>query len=347
MRKPRVTSIGAGYYHVYSRLAGGRFLLTDPEKSCLLGYIRRAAMFSGVTLFTFGIMDNHFHLLIHVEAPRHVPDEELRTKVACLYGADKADKVFSKWKVWEDAGRSCDVEKDRARYRARMFDLSQFVKTFKESFTKDYNKRNEFVNSPWGSRFESVLVEGAAAALLRVAAYIDLSPVRAGVVKNPAAAPWTGFGATMHNDLDARDGLVSLFIHAYGVGKVKWDEAIGAYESVLDGKIEADFAIYAEKRPERKTGNPHFDVGKVKAAIAEGRRLSDFELLRCRVKFFTAGGVLGSSNFIQRLKTSIDSEDLAPHTLDAYSKSGLCIGRRIRRKGIVSIPLPPDAKQAS
>ena len=49
----------------------------------------------------------------------------------------------------------------------------------------------------WEDRFRSVLVEGAGLALATMAAYIDLNPVRAGMVEDPKDYRWSGYGAAM------------------------------------------------------------------------------------------------------------------------------------------------------
>ena len=77
MRRPRVKVEGEGFYHVVSRIAGRRFLLDETEKGTLLGMIRAAAAFSGVEVYTFAVMSNHFHLLVRVPRRRAVEEKEL------------------------------------------------------------------------------------------------------------------------------------------------------------------------------------------------------------------------------------------------------------------------------
>ncbi|MCH8473959.1 MAG: hypothetical protein LAT55_01880, partial [Opitutales bacterium] len=49
----------------------------------------------------------------------------------------------------------------------------------------------------WSEKFKSVLVEGRANALKVVAAYIDLNPVRAGLVKDPGKYAYSGYGESV------------------------------------------------------------------------------------------------------------------------------------------------------
>jgi hypothetical protein len=54
-------------------------------------------------------------------------------------------------------------------------------------------RRHERRGTPWMERFKSVLVEDGEA-LRTMALYIDLNPVRAGLVADPKDDFWTGYG---------------------------------------------------------------------------------------------------------------------------------------------------------
>ena len=74
MRMRRMLSGGEGYYHVISRITGQQFLMNAEEKDVLMRSMFNVAIFSGVEILTFALMDNHFHLLVKV--PRaHEVDE--------------------------------------------------------------------------------------------------------------------------------------------------------------------------------------------------------------------------------------------------------------------------------
>ena len=85
MRRPRVKVEGEGFYHVVSRIGGRRFLIDEAEKGILLSMIRAAAVFSGVELYTYAVMSNHFHLLVRVPRKQEVSDKELLRRMEALY----------------------------------------------------------------------------------------------------------------------------------------------------------------------------------------------------------------------------------------------------------------------
>ncbi len=72
----------------------------------------------------------------------------------------------------------------RSRLLARMHDVSEFMKSLKQRYTIWYNQNHDRYWTLWSERFKSTLVEDRGAALLFTAAYIDLNPVRAGMVES-------------------------------------------------------------------------------------------------------------------------------------------------------------------
>ena len=77
------------------------------------------------------------------------------------------------------------AEEMRTKLLSRMGDVSVFMKELKQRFSIWYNKSHRRYETLWAERFKSVLVEGSRSALRTVAAYIDLNPVRAGLVEDP------------------------------------------------------------------------------------------------------------------------------------------------------------------
>ena len=68
------------------------------------------------------------------------------------------------------------------------------MKQVKERFSRWYNKKHSRRGTLWLARFTSVFVENGEA-LQTMAAYIDLNPVRAGMVTDPANYSWSSYRA--------------------------------------------------------------------------------------------------------------------------------------------------------
>ena len=294
MRRPRVKVEGEGFYHVVSRIAGRRFLIDEAEKGVLLGMIRAAAAFSGVEVYSFAIMSNHFHLLVRVPKKTDVSDKDLESRMLALYGPGKFEKILAKWARWTRLHQNGRVEEEKARLRARMFDLSQFCKTFKEAYTQDYNKRHENTGSIWEGRFKSILLEGSFRALMTVSGYIHLNPVRATVAERPEESKWTGYGAGCHGSATARAGLRAMVARAYGAKakNVEWEEAKAACASAMAGES-------TDAQPDRIVVREN-DAVETDDKGRPVRAGSMRALLMRRSAGFVQGGALGTDRFLRR-----------------------------------------------
>lgn len=270
-----------------SRIVRREFWLDDEEKKILLESIRCAATFCGVEIYTYALMDNHFHLLIRVPAKRVVDDDELRQRMTALYGKERTDAQFAIWALWARSGRSERADAEKMRLKARMHDLSQFCKTFKQRYTQSYNRRHDIAGAGtiWGSRFQSVLLEGSDGVLMSVAAYIHMNPIRAGIISSPDNSPWTGFGAACRGDATARAGLVALAARLFGTRL--WKHARKACLNAIEGRIGSPAAALPAKPPSSTPA----DSPPLKA------------LLRKCCPDFSRGGALGTPEFLGRLST--------------------------------------------
>jgi putative transposase len=89
--------------------------------------------------------------------------------------------------------------------------VSVFMQELKKRFTWWYNKRVGRKGPLWEDRFKSVLVENDETVLLTMAAYIDLNPVHAGLVKDPKDYRWSGYGEAVAGNKARRVGLMRGF----------------------------------------------------------------------------------------------------------------------------------------
>ena len=294
MRRPRVKAEGEGFYHVVSRIAGRRFLIDEAEKRVLLGMIRAAAIFSGVELYTYAVMSNHFHLLIRVPRRQEVSDKELLRRMEALYGTPKFLKVLEKWEKWTAKKQEGRVEEEKARLRARMYDLSQFCKTFKETYSQDYNRRHDNTGSIWEGRFKSILLEGSWRTLMTVAGYIHLNPVRAEIVEQAEAATNAGYGAACQGDTRAQVGLMALVKKVYGVKETSWAQSRRTCAEVIAGAVGRRDGPISDFRSPISDFKFGFSGGD--SAVAG----SMWSLLGRRVAGFLHGGMLGGEAFLKR-----------------------------------------------
>jgi hypothetical protein len=75
-------------------------------------------------------------------------------------------------------------EEEWERYRKRLFDVSEFMRNVQGMYARWYNRTYKRRGRLWGDRFKSVLL-GDERAVLECVLYVELNPVRAGLVDRP------------------------------------------------------------------------------------------------------------------------------------------------------------------
>ena len=192
-RPARVKKIsnGVAYYHLISRTNDRRFLFSKGRiKTQLVDALKRSAAFSGVQIDAYVAMDNHFHVICKVvRSDEPITEDELLRRIAVLKGEQAAENLAVQWKKLREAGSGSAVDDAQDRLRSRMNDISEFMKTFKETFNIWYKREHKYTGTIWSGRFTSTLVEGGSyrATCMR---YVYLNPVRAGIVAHAADYAW-------------------------------------------------------------------------------------------------------------------------------------------------------------
>ena len=191
-RRIKSEATGVAYYHLMSRTNDRRFLFDRGRvKTQLVDALKRAAAFSGIEIDAYVAMDNHFHVVCKVERrDEPIAEDEILRRVAALKGEKAAEELASHWKELREIGMDSSVAAAQDRLRARMGDISEFMKTFKEAFNAWYKRERKYTGSIWSGRFTSTVVEGGRyrATCMR---YVYLNPVRAGIVSRAADYAWS------------------------------------------------------------------------------------------------------------------------------------------------------------
>ncbi|WP_325099513.1 transposase, partial [Persicirhabdus sediminis] len=203
-------------YHCISRVVDRRFILGDAERELFVGLMRNCETFYGVKILSYCVMSNHFHLLVEVpkEGEVEISDDEFLRRVKALYSASyyaEVKQIFNNLleTTSQDAeGNPSRVAADnfKRQYTSRMHDLGNFMKSLKQRFSRWYNRHNNRDGYLWSGRYTSVLVQAGYVARI-MSTYIDLNPVRAGMVEKPEAYRWCSYGAALAGDKRARRGL--------------------------------------------------------------------------------------------------------------------------------------------
>jgi len=333
MRGARIKEEGPGYYHIISRVVDRRMVFDDNEKERFCKIMRAAEAFSGVEILTHSTLSNHFHILAHVPERTEVSDELLVSRLRHHYRRPKVLGIAAKLAELRGDGLHEEADALKAGYTYRMYDLSEFAKTLKQRVSMSYNRRHHRKGTLWEERFKSVLIEGNADALSKVASYIDLNAVRAGIVNDPKDYRFCGYGEANAGSKRARAGLCHVMRTLNGPSS--WNDASKGYRKLL--------YMIGEQRGTTRTGAPlrsGFRSETVEGVIEAGGSLPMSELLRCRVRYFTDGAVLGSRAFVEDVFNRHRQHFSPKRKTGARPMSGgqwgdLCTARRLRLEAIM------------
>ena len=273
-------------YHCMTRAVNGERLFHDREKEILRKIIWQMADFSGVEVLTYCVLSNHFHVLIRVMGDQVVSDAELMRRFRVLCPKPTKYQTESA-KVMESQLCAGGVEADAIRRKllARMSDVSEFMKAVKQRFSVWYNRSHQRYGTLWAERFKSVLVEGKGNPLQTMAAYIDLNPVRAGLVADPKDYRFCGYAEAVAGVPEAKRGMIHVWSD-HGVKRV--DSALRAHRMLIFGKHASGTGLSKMTRERALKILDHEDGHLPKTVI-----------LRCRVRYFTDGAILGSADFVR------------------------------------------------
>ena len=302
-------------YHCVTRVVDRRLAFGPVEKEKFRTFMRMYENFTGCRVLAYCLMCNHVHVLLEVPplAAGGLSDAELLQRIQALRNEVAVAEVAKQLAELRKTGRD---EAARALHESityRMHDLGEFMKAVLQRFSSWFNAHHERTGTLWESRFKSVLVEDGLAAKT-MAAYIDLNPVRAGMVADPADYRWSSYGEAMGgggvgNGRKARAGLVRALLAHRGCA---------ADARHWPGKVAKDYRMILLDEGEEKLAavvNPRGEVevkvvrrGMSQAAVAaelerlqRSRDVALGKMLRCRIRYFTDGAVLGSRGFVDEV----------------------------------------------
>jgi REP element-mobilizing transposase RayT len=285
-----------------SRVVDRRRVFDAKDKEIFRKILRNQEAFTGVRIVTYCLMSNHFHLLLEVpdrETLAPLDEEGLLAVLPRLYPGDVVEGVKQEFERARAAGDERWHREILARYERRRGDLGLFLKEVKLRITFYMNKRLGRTGTLWEGRYKSVLVEDNEQALLTIAAYIDLNPIRAGIVTAPEDYRWCGYAEAVgggRRASRAREGLGLMLAESLQDPKFgqEWGRTAARYRIFLhlDGQ-----EIAGGPEPGQR-GRRGLKAEVVEAVVAKGGSMPVREVLRHRVRYFCDGAVLGTAAFV-------------------------------------------------
>jgi REP element-mobilizing transposase RayT len=255
-----------------SRTALEGFPFGDVEKDELVKIIEKLSRLFFVEVFGFCVMGNHFHLLVQMFPGHHYPDEEIRRRCQAHYGEgfELSDEQV-------------------AHFRGKLSSLANYMKEIKQAFSWYYNQRHNRRGTLWGGRYKSVIVENGET-LINCLAYIDLNPLRAGLVKRPEDYRWNSLG--YHIQTGNRDDFLSFDFGLKEFGVMDATERLTHYRRY----------VYESGGIQRPDGRSSVTVDE---KIVENESQTAFEMsrirrFRYRTRYFSDSGIIGTKEFVAK-----------------------------------------------
>lgn len=324
-------------YHCVSRVVDRQFHFGRAEKDQFVSLMRIYEEFCGVRVLSYCIMSNHFHLLVEVppKPSDEISDAEILRRVSMVQSRHNVKTLRDQFNTYWSAEKSGEItskgrrahEQLRAKYLARMCDLGQFMKTLKQRFSRWFNNHHERKGTLWEERYSSSLVEGGYAAMV-TAAYIDLNPIRAGIVADPKDYRWCSYAEALTGSKIARSGIAAILHKKDGGSPEKppsqstnlinnentkgcgWPSIARRYRLFLygEGRAPGDSQQAREIQGAKRSKRKGFTNEQIKRETDKDAQIDMVSGLQSRIRSFTDGGVLGSKQFIDNVITELNEQ---------------------------------------
>ena len=179
------------YYHCISRCVRRAYLCGDDpvsgknfdhRKQWLVARIKTLAAQFSIDICAYAIMSNHYHLVLFVneQQAKAWSDEEVISRWTALFPSSAAlISTLEKNKSSRAAAKR--LQQQIEQWRERLMDISWFMRCINETVARQANREDQCSGRFWEGRFKSQALLDEKA-LVTCMAYVDLNPIRAGVI---------------------------------------------------------------------------------------------------------------------------------------------------------------------
>ena len=229
-------------------------------------------------------------------------DVEMLGRLGFLYKPEAVKKIAERWAGARAAGRGDSVEREKAAYCRRMYNVSQYMKTLKQRISEHFNRRRGHEGQLWDGRFCSGLVDrDDPLSSLYVASYIELNSYRTKRRIAPKNWAWCSYATALGNGpyaTRAREGYEKMF-------GVPWEEAIRRLESVFAAELPEGY--------DPDTGDLTYETGEVADGTPKRRALTMAQLVKVHCRMLERGGFISrSAEFAKKALAAFSERFPAP-----------------------------------
>ena len=298
---------GDSYYHVMNRYGGriDEFPFDDVVKEYGMNLVLKYCSYYLVEPISMSWMGNHYHIVLYVPS-----DDELPSLKEIVQRHNDFYKDMPGKKLRLENREACE------KARKNMTDLSHFMKAFQQKFTFYINRLQKRRGKFWADRFKSIILEGTEA-LWNIVKYIELNPVRAGIVHNPGDyrfCTWGNFkGSGKHIFYN---NFIKHMKKALGDFAADWTDKqlLSEFAGELTRVMESERGLSGEKLDEA-------------VKLAKKGESMPIRFLR-RTRHWTDGGIIGSKAFVQKVACYFNEKEkvlkkqfshgITPNSKDLY-----------------------------
>ncbi len=191
-RSAQISLSETPYYHCIARCVRRAFLCGKDQytgqdfnhrRAWLVERLKLQASAFGIELCAYAIMSNHYHVVLRVDQARaqHWSDDEVIERWTRMFSGP----LLVQQKLAGQpltAAQAATVAAIAAVWRARLYDISWFMRCLNEHIARRANAEDDCTGRFWEGRFKSKALLDEAA-VLSCMAYVDLNPIRAGMAE--------------------------------------------------------------------------------------------------------------------------------------------------------------------
>jgi REP element-mobilizing transposase RayT len=204
-RKALICLTDTPYYHVVARCVRRAWLWGfdayagkdySHRKAWVLQRLEHLSNTFAIDLCAYAVMSNHYHLVLRVDRTRAAAwsQQQIIERWGKLF---RLPTLITRWQEGTAGAAERDAaEQEIACWRARLSDISWYMRCLNEHLARRANAEDECTGRFWEGRFKSQALLGEVG-LLTAMAYVDLNPVRAGIATTPEESEFTSIHARL------------------------------------------------------------------------------------------------------------------------------------------------------
>lgn len=291
------------WHHVYNRIAGlpNEFPFGKVEKAMFIRILMRLSRLYTIRILAFQVMSNHFHLLI--QTPKDIPSPEETCK--------RYAEFHHHLRVLYPNSPRC------AQWQERLRDISWFMRHLQHLFTIWYNRTRpaQRRGSIWAGRFKNTLLEDGIA-VWKCWKYIELNPLRAGMVKDPADYRFCSLGQWVQKGAHPFPETLTACV-------------LPAFQGLLQVQTIDDLRLLLRQEVALVIAEEAgLDTAQTQKAVRQAEDPTPFSIqVRQRVRYWVNGWAIGSETFVRAVMGRLREKGLMinGHPRPVHEDAGICL----------------------